>query len=155
VAEPEPCSQLARGAVGPLPCSAGDAGAGWWGALSGAAFASAPSRSLVDAAELRVQLRAFSCAAWHTLRLGFAGNPRWELCPIPVPASQLLGKSRSGESLWWLCCPGGADLMKVCKTTTGLSSCKLVWLCSEEQSEAKELRVPCSGFSRSPRLARG
>lgn len=40
VAEPELCSQLARGAVGSLPCSVGDAGAAWWGGLSEAPFTS-------------------------------------------------------------------------------------------------------------------
>lgn len=41
------------------------------------------------------------------------------------------------KSVQWLCCPGGADLPNAFKTSTGLSSCELVWLSLEKQSEAK------------------
>lgn len=51
--------------------------------------------------------------------------------------------------------PGGTDLSSICKAATGLSSCRLVWLCSEEQHDTKEPSAPCGGFSRSPRSARG
>lgn len=105
------------------------------------------SRSLRSTAEFSVELQSFSCLAWHILCQGI-DNPRRRLCPIP---GQHLGcwARAIQEKLWWLCCPEGAGLPHICKTTTGLSSCKLVWLSPEKQSGAKDLSVPCGGFSRS------
>lgn len=56
--------------------------------------------------------------------------------------------------MWWLCCPGGADLPNVCKAATGLPSREPVWHSPEKQSEAKDPSVPRGGFSRSQSSAR-